>query len=517
MPTATYTHGSYFKKNPTSVVAINPIDSAIPFIVGAAPVHSLPYAWAPAGPGFASVVNTNLFILSYQEFVNGSASANEAPNGLGFSTDFVNFPLCGWADANFIEGPANSGAIIVNIFDPCAHFTAVTAASTPLVNGVATLNHKDIINGSVVVQDSTGATTYVRNTDYVFQYTDSTLEVGEVVVLAGGTIPTSATALKIGFAVANTAAITAGDVIGGVDSAGHRTGIQLVDDVYTEFAVVPGFVNAAGYSNFPTVNAALAAKAPNISGCFEAMAVIDVDSTIIRDYPSVAAWKTSNNLVNENVILCFPKVALAEKEYWLSTQFMVLAASVDLANNGIPFESPSNKNLPAVDRLILADGTKFRLGLQDANFLNGIGVVTARLFGQSGWVLWGNNTSAFPANTDPVARWIPVARAFNWYGGTIVQNTLQFVDKPGNPRQIQRLTDSVNIFDNSLVQQGAFIVAKTTFDPADNPLNNLLNGIFTWDSQLCVPIPMETINFQLNYNVAGLSLIFNNSGTSAPV
>jgi phage tail sheath protein FI len=244
------------------------------------------------------------------------------------------------------------------------------------------------------------------------------------------------------------------------------------------------------------------------------MAVIDIDSSIVTDYPAVSAYKTSNNLISPYCILTFPKVALAEKEYWLSTQYMCCAATVDATNNGAPFESPSNKRIP-IDTLILANGDTFSLNLQAANQLNLIGVVTARLFGQQGWVLWGNQTSAFPGSTDPVQEWIPVARMFYWYGGSLVVSTLQFVDKPGVPRQVERLQDSVNLWNNALIAQQALLSGDTTFDPADNPTENLLQGIFSWRSSICPPIPMQVINNLLIYDISGLNNLFQNSGLSS--
>lgn len=523
MPAGTYQHGSYFQILQTPVVSIVPTPSAIPWIIGTAPIHKAPgyvagTVWAPSSGSGASIyaagVQTNLLVESYQEFVNGTQTVQPGYNGLGVATDFQKWTLSGWVDANFIEGDANSVGIVVNVFDPGKHFTMVAPASFSVVNGIATIAVTDVIYGSEVVK--IGAVTYDRDEDYIAGYTDSTGEVYSITILSTGSIPASAASLTIGFAVANPAAITDADIYGSVDAQGNPTGIQLVDRVFTDCAnIVPQFLNAAGFSKWPAVNAALIAKAASFSGCFSAEAVIDVDTAAVTNYPAVGSWKTTQNINSQYAILCFPMVALAEKIYFLSTQYICTAATVDYRNFGTPIESPSNKNLPACDRLVLANGSTFRLGLQDANTLNGIGVVTARLFGQSGWVLWGNNTTIYPSSTDPVERWIPVARAFIWYGDTLVINTIQFVDRPGLPVQIERLQDSVNLFNNGLVSQNLFLSAKTTFQKADNPINNLLNGQFAWRSNLCTPIPMEVINNLLIYDVSGLNNLFNNSGLAS--
>lgn len=62
---------------------------------------------------------------------------------------------------------------------------------------------------------------------------------------------------------------------------------------------------------------------------------------------------------------------------------------LDAKNNDIPYESPSNKNIQ-MDGLCLSDGTEVVLDLEQANYLNGQGVVTALNF-IGGWEIVGES------------------------------------------------------------------------------------------------------------------------------
>ena len=56
----------------------------------------------------------------------------------------------------------------------------------------------------------------------------------------------------------------------------------------------------------------------------------------------------------------------------------------------------------------LDDGTEVILDQEQANVLNGVGVATA--INANGYHLWGNNSCAYPATTDPKDRWFWVRR-----------------------------------------------------------------------------------------------------------
>ena len=128
-------------------------------------------------------------------------------------------------------------------------------------------------------------------------------------------------------------------------------------------------------------------------------------------------------------------------------------ATVDSGNGDIPYESPSNKSMQ-ITGTCLADGTEVILGPDEANYLNGQGIVTALNF-IGGWKAWGNRTACYPSNTDPKDAFISIRRMFNWHAQTFIQTYWAKVDKPINKRLIQTVVDSENIRLNGLVAQGS--------------------------------------------------------------
>ncbi len=101
-----------------------------------------------------------------------------------------------------------------------------------------------------------------------------------------------------------------------------------------------------------------------------------------------------------------------------------LMAKVDIANTGVPYQSPSNQTL-------LIDGPLNILSIDEANYLNSQGIVTVFRF-STGWKLWGNRTTAFPADTDIKDSFIPCRRMANWIENNLVLLTWQKVDDPMN-------------------------------------------------------------------------------------
>lgn len=127
-------------------------------------------------------------------------------------------------------------------------------------------------------------------------------------------------------------------------------------------------------------------------------------------------------------------------------------AATDTDNAGVPYESPSNKDAK-IDGLCLADGTAVVLTFEQANALNGGGIVTALNF-MGAWKVWGNYTGCYPSSTDPKDMFIPCGRMFAYVQNTIIRTCWQFLDKPMNRRLLDTITDTVNIWLNGLVGSG---------------------------------------------------------------
>lgn len=300
--------------------------------------------------------------------------------------------------------------------------------------------------------------------------------------------------------------VTAADIVGGIDVAtGNRTGLELVAEIFPTFRVIPGTLCAPGFSHEPAVGVVMAAKAASINGLFKAMAVVDVPDTACAKYTDVPAWKESNNYTDEHMIVCWPKVRLGSDVYHMSTQLAGLLAQTDGEYGDIPYVSPSNRRL-MMDSAV-ANGKPVQLGLDQAEYLNGQGVVVPLNF-DGGWKAFGNRTGCYPSVTDPKDSFIPVRRFFNWHGNTFVLTYFQKLDGPMNRRFIETIVDSENIRLNGFRQMEIILGGEMRFLEDENPITDLIDGMVRFHTWMTPPVPARHIENILEFDPSNFSVLF---------
>ena len=300
--------------------------------------------------------------------------------------------------------------------------------------------------------------------------------------------------------------MTASDIIGGVDAtAGDYKGLELIDKVFPKFGLVPGMILAPGWSNSPNVAAVMAAKASNINAHFKCIALVDVPTDTVKKYSDVSAWKTQNNFISERQIVCWPKIKLEDKEFYLSTQLAGAMCKSDAQNDDIPYVSPSNKAIQANGAV--ANGKEIALGPEQAAYLNGQGVVTALNF-IGGWRAWGNRTGAYPSMTDVKDTFIPIRRMFDWIGNTLVLTFWQKVDYPITRRLVETIVDSANIWLNGLAARQFILGGRVEFNRDENPTTDLIDGIIRFHVYVTPPAPAREIDFIVEYDPQYLETLF---------
>jgi uncharacterized protein len=521
--TSSFRHGVYWEEVPTATVATVYADASTPVCVGLSPVHTLPqFQWLPfggwAGSGvspYADVVNVPILTNSYQDAVNGSAV--DGRNALGFSTDFANWTNCALINEAYLLNNIGPN-VFFNVYDPSGldAYQVIAPAIYNVVNGQVILNTSNIILTSVVVQDIAAQTTYVNNVDYVLNYQDQNFSAIILTILSGGVIGT-ATQLSINFAQATPTVIGANEIIGGTDANGNYTGIQAVENVYPKFRLVPGILLAPGFSHIDSVSQALLAKAENISDVFECVAYVDIDSGPdgATNYTAVSQWKDQHNLASNHIYALWPQVQLSGQQCWLSVKAAVTSGLTDFANGNIPFVSPSNKPV-AMDTPVLADGTPITITPLQANHLNSIGVATVQNFITGGWRLWGNQTTAYPGDSDIKDQFLCIQRTEQFIGNSLVLTLWQYVDNAGNFRNIEAVVENEQLMLNSLKSAGALIDGRAGFNPADNDLDKLMNGQFYFHLYISPPPPMQAIINILEYDLTQLAELLSGSGIGNP-
>lgn len=512
MPSSSsFKHGVYYNSVPTNAFAVVEANASVIVAVGTAPVHMNPSptgTFSSGGNHYTTVVNTPLLAFSLADAVGD----------LGYTGDWANYTLCCVMDAAFIEFNV-SPVVFINVLDPEAHCTVTAPVAQTVVNHSYTIPTQKVIFSSVIVQNSGGTVTYTVGTDYILTYNADAqlniLDTSLTITLLSTGAAFAQTTIRVGFAVVIPSQIVAANIIGGVSGTGVYTGLQVIDSIFPAFNIVPCNLIAPGWSQQPTVAAAMLAVVQNINGVFNAMAIIDADPISNTNFSTLSAWKNSNNIVSKYQVLCWPYVMLGTKVFTMSTQIACLMALVDSNNNNVPYASPSNNNFamttPVVNTALgqnVTTSTPLLIPPDVANFLNSQGIITAtNMIG--GWRCWGNFTAAYPSDTDPHDMWLPIARMFEFFGNTMVLTNWQFVDRPANLRLIESVEVTAQLFVNQLVAAGALLGGAVQFLAADNPEAQLLAGTFTWRAYLGGVIPAQDIEFLLQFDTSFLNTLFS--------
>lgn len=301
------------------------------------------------------------------------------------------------------------------------------------------------------------------------------------------------------------------DVIGGIDASTlQRTGLELVEEVFPRFRLVPGSILAPKFSEDPAVAVVMGAKATAVNGLFEAVALADVSTAEVPLYTEVPAYKERNNLTDSHLIVCWPLISLGERRYHLSTQLAGLMSKTDDDNGGTPHVSPSNKRVYMTRAVTVdADGheKELWLDLTQNNYLNGQGIVTVSNF-DGGWKAWGNRTGCYPSNTDPKDAFIPIRRFFNWYRNTFVLTYFAKVDSPLTRRLIETFLESEKLRIDGFTSREVLNGGEISFLETENPTTDLMDGLLRFHIKLSSPPPARVIEGIFEFDPYYLEALF---------
>lgn len=306
--------------------------------------------------------------------------------------------------------------------------------------------------------------------------------------------------------------VSAADIIGGIDAkTGKKTGLELIAEMFPRFRIVPGSILAPRFSEDSAVAVSMSAKATGINGLFRALALADVPTDKAPYYTGVPEYKERNNLTGENLVVCWPRIALGERIYHISTQLTGRMSLTDSDNGNSPHVSPSNKQA-FMDRAVVvgADGAVVEevwLGLDENNYLNGQGIVTVSNF-DGGWKFWGNRTGCYPSNTDPKDAFIPIRRFMNWYQNTFILTYFSQVDGPITKRFIERILKSEQIRLDGFTSRGIINGGRISYQSDENPLTDVMDGLLRFHLWLSPPPPARSIEGIFEFDPTYLEALF---------
>lgn len=488
MTTTTLKHGVTWSDVPTSVISPIKAAAGINFVVGTAPINLVDEKW----------VNRPRLYNTYAAFVSE----------MGYSDDWKKYTLCEHAYSAFVLFGI-APVVYCNVLNPEKHSISKLDVTIDIdENREATIPEVGAVASSVVVKSAVGIEeqTFVFGQDYGRRISTEGRVV--IVIYEDGDIPAIATELVVSYDVLDPSMVTKADIIGGIElGTGDRLGLETIEEVFPLFGVLPGIILAPGYSSDAEVAAVMVAKCESINGAFKARCGIDGDTTTVRKAVDVTNWKNRNNIVFERQDLLWPKIGLSDRAFNYSSQWGPLQQFTDATRGrDIPYYSASNKNL-RINKTILEDGSEIIIPKPDADYLNSQGVVTVLNF-IGGFRAWGNRTAIWPFSSDVKDVFHSVRRTYDFIGNTIVLTVWQKVDEPMNRRLIDTVTESLQIWLNGLMAEGATLGARVEFRHDENPMTELLAGHMVFHLFIAPPPPAEWIEFRIEFDVNYLNTLF---------
>lgn len=395
---------------------------------------------------------------------------------------------------------ANQTVFVTYSHSSGAHKTSLTDVSKTFPSsGVNTdlIQLEEGLSG-VVVTNTGGSTTYVLDTDYTLDAT-----AGQIRRLATGSIAAGAT-VEIDYTFADPSIVQNSDIIGQVTQAGDREGLKAFKDAYNLFGFFPKILIAPGFSPINAITSEMDVVATDI----DCMAI--VDAPLGTAYNDVITGRGPQGNINFNyssdrLVGCYPhlKVYDLQLEAEATEPFSQRLAGI-WANRMVErgfWWSPSNAEIQGItgfERLL-----EFIPGRADteANTLNANGIVTYANYFGSGIRTWGNRSFAYPTST-ALGNFINVRMSQIVINERLRELGMQYVDQPITNGLIDDIIESVSAYFRRLIRQQALVGATITYDPANNPADQLATGQVVFDVDLAPPPPAERLTFRSFLNIA---------------
>lgn len=421
---------------------------------------------------------------------------------MGYSDNWEGFTLCEAMKAHFMNSVSNIGPIyVINVLDLINHKgDEDVQEQLSFKKGIAEIKNDNIIIDSILID------TLVKDVDYVayYDYTKKCV----IIELADKTV---SEAKEITYSVIDCEKVTKENIIGSIDSNNKVTGMQAIKQMYRKCNAIPNILACPGWSHEPQVRSAMLSIMDNLNGHWNGYCVTDIPIENVQSIQQAIDWKEENGYNSKRETVCYPMVTCDDgMHYHLSTIYAMLSAIQDNQNDGVPFETCSNKTSNIIDQWYGEDSEYAGFESDEAKSLNENGITTAS-YEMGKWVVFGGHTAAYKYNTSVDAEAIfdtnmrmlmYVTNSFQLDNGSIIDDSM-------DPLLRDSILSSEQAKLDALVAIGALIGSPSIeFNDSENTTENLMNGDFVF-AILATPTPhAKSLHCKVSYTTDGFAAFY---------
>lgn len=485
-----YKHGAYGEITDSRVSNATQADVVAAYI-GTAPVNLV------RGYAERNLVNMPIKV----------ANMSDAQSLLGYSEKWEDFTLCEAFAAHFDNTVGNVGPIyVVNVLDPDTHKAAEkTTKELSFSNLRAEFASSDIILDTFAIADK------AEGVDYSLEYNFAK---GTVVVKL--LKEDAAASITCSYNTVDASKVEAADIIGQTTEEGEYTGLFAMSLLYQYHNAVLSLLAAPGWSHIPEVYRAMVSTVQKLNGHWDGFVNADIplkdeDGTEINTLAKAIAWKEAHGYTSERSKVYWPRVKDGSgRVFHLSTAGQVTMLRVDLNNDGVPYETPSNKEIMATAQWFGEESKSKGFDQNTANKLNEKGITTA-CFWCGKWVIWGPHTAAYVYNggTDARAIFDVNLRMLMYITNSFQLDHGTEIDSPLTPQDRDTILNAEREKLDTLAGIGALIGTPTIeFVESANPASDMMNGDFVWDCSATPTPPFKSGTTRVSYTDEGFAAFF---------
>lgn len=484
-----YKHGAYGEITESRVKSARQADVVAAYI-GTAPINLI------RGYKDKGLVNMPIKLTNM----------SDVQSKLGYSDDWGSFTLCEAFAEHFDNTVGNVGPIyVVNVLDPDTHVKAdKTETELTFTNKRAEFESSDIILDTFAIAEKAEGVDY----DLSYNFVKGTV----VVRLLKG----EDASLQCSYKTVEASQVEEADIIGQATENGEYTGLHAMSLLYQYNNAVLNMLAAPGWSDKPAVYKAMVSTVQQLNGHWDGFVNADIPleddgSQPIDTIAKAIKWKADHGYTSEFSKVYWPKVQDGSgRVFHLSTAGQATMQRVDLSHDGVPFESPSNKEIMATRQFFGAESKNRGFDQQTGNGLNEKGITTAA-FWAGQWVLWGPHTAAFTYNGSMDARAIfDVNLRMLMY----ITNSFQLdhgteIDSPMTPQDKDTILNFEKQKLDTLTGIGALIgTPSVEFLETENSTTDMMNGDFVWHFAVTNTPPFKSGTARVTYTDEGFAAFF---------